>query len=107
MIDEAARRLWAEAERAIEEHRPDRALRWPAQARDQSGALDGPIVAAELLATEAKCWAALDELREAIGPALAAWKHWLTVANGPTAELIVSPARVLLTVLPSRTRLRG
>jgi hypothetical protein len=90
-------RRWAEAERAMRQGHPHQALRWLGEAR----ALDSadPVAAAELLAGETRCWVALDEPREAIGPARSAWEGWLALANGPRADVILPAARALLAVL--------
>ena len=81
--------------------RPRQALRWLAEARALDSATPDPVAAAELLAGETRCWVALDEPREAIGPARAAWERWLALANGPSSEVILPAARALLAVLSS------
>jgi tetratricopeptide (TPR) repeat protein len=94
-------RRWLEAERAMQQGQPHQALRWLEEARGLDGATLDPVVAAELLAGETRCWVALDEPREAIGPAQAAWERWLALANGPRPDVVVPPARALLAVLSS------
>ncbi|WP_328524926.1 CHAT domain-containing protein [Kribbella sp. NBC_00359] len=94
-------RRWAEAERAMGQGRPRQALQWLAEARALDSSTPDPVAAAELLAGETRCWVALDEPREAIGPARAAWERWLGLANGPSADVILPAARALLAVLSS------
>jgi tetratricopeptide (TPR) repeat protein len=92
---------WAEGERAMRQGRPHHALGLLHAAYDVEGASDDDVVVAELLAAEAGCWVALDEPREAIDPAGSAWERWLLLANDPSPERLLPPARALLEVLSS------
>ncbi len=92
-------RAWLEAKRAERATRPELALAWVRLGERCLAEHPDPICELELVTLNAHIHNWLDEPRDAIGPADAAWRRWAAFAGSPLTNDIVPSMWVLLGLL--------